>query len=65
MLATIGGCLVRVLAFGVSNGGEGQQTNPYIGSLLDDCSLVSKEPMYGFFCPNPGRVVLFASLLAL
>ena len=23
------------------------QTNPYIGSLLDDCNPASKEPMYG------------------
>ena len=27
----------------------GRRTNPYNGSLLDDCNLASKEPMYGVF----------------
>ena len=27
----------------------GRRTNPYIGFLLDDCNLASKEPMYRLF----------------
>ena len=30
----------------------GGRTNPYVGSLLDDCNPASKEPMYGLFRPN-------------
>ena len=26
--------------------------NPYIGTLLDDCSPANKEPMYGLFLLN-------------
>ena len=29
------------------------QTNPDTRSLLDDCSLASKERVYGLFCPSP------------
>ena len=32
---------------------QGGQTNPYIGSLLDDCSPAFKEPVYGLFRTNP------------
>ena len=31
----------------------GGQTNPYNGSLLDDCNPASKGPVYGLFWPNP------------
>jgi hypothetical protein len=30
----------------------GEQTNPYMVLLLDDCSLAPHEPMYGLFCPS-------------
>jgi hypothetical protein len=30
----------------------GGRTNPYLDSLLDDCSHASKEPVYGLFRPN-------------
>jgi hypothetical protein len=32
---------------------RGGQINPYIGSLLNDCNLASKELVYGLFRPSP------------
>jgi hypothetical protein len=60
-----GSCLARHLFFnkpiqtlhmyGVGRFGHktwGGQTNAYIGSLFDDCSPTSEEPVYKLFRPN-------------
>ena len=46
--------VVLVARSATPTGSGGGQTNPYIGSLFDDCNLASKEPMYMSFPPNHG-----------
>ena len=46
--------VVLVAISATPTGSGGGQTNPYIGSLFDDCNLASKEPMYMSFPPNHG-----------